>query len=68
MHEVRHILDRGRCKDTFWQERFLVMFPLMESERSVARNVVITNMLASLLPTGNLAVRVSWLFQVNRDA
>lgn len=44
------------------------MFSLMESERSVARNVVITNMLASLLPTGNLEIRVSWLFQVNRDA
>lgn len=44
------------------------MFPLMESETSVARNVVIANMLASLLPTGNLEIRASWLFQVNRDA
>lgn len=65
--EVRHILDRGRCKDTFWQKRFLVMFPPTESERYVSRNTTITNMLASLLPTGNLEIRVSWLFLVNRD-
>lgn len=67
MREVRHILDRGRCKDTFWQKRFLVMFPLMESEINVSRNMAITNMLASLLPTGNLEIRVSWLFLVDRD-
>lgn len=65
--EVRHILNRGRCKDTFWQKRFLVMFSRMESERNVPRNTAITNMLASLLPKSNLEVRVSWLFLLNKD-
>lgn len=67
MCEVRHILNRGRCKDTFWQKRFLVMFSQMDSERNVSRNMAITNMFASLLLKGNLEVRVSWLFLLNKE-
>lgn len=67
MCEARHILDRGRHKGTFWQKRFLVVFSRMETERNVPRNMAITNMFASLLPKGNLEVRISWLFLINKD-
>lgn len=38
-----------------------------KSERNVFRNIAIINMFSSLLPTGNLEFKVSWLFLVNRD-
>lgn len=54
-------------RTNFGRRDFWSCFPLIESEKSVVRNVVITNMLSSLLSTGNLEIGICWLFLVNGD-